>query len=88
VLPTRQRCRRDGAGRHLAPRDDPGGRDLVTEVRAPGTLGNQFIIGANTDPETQPGYLRGPACGSSAPVTFASISFPSTHIVLVVTGTM
>ncbi len=62
------------------------GSTMVVEVLAAGG-GNQFILGANTSPETQPGYLRGPSCGSAAPVTFASISFPSTHIVVTASGT-
>ena len=64
----------------------PAGATLVVEVLAAGAFGNQFIIGANTAAETQPGYLRGPACGSAAPVTFASIAYPDAHIVLTVTG--
>lgn len=64
----------------------PAGATLVVEVLAAGAFGNQFIMGANTAAETQPGYLRGPACGSAAPVTFASIAFPDAHIVMAVTG--
>ena len=64
----------------------PAGSTLVVEVLAAGAFGNQFILGANTAAETQPGYLRGPSCGSAAPVTFASIAFPDAHIVLTATG--
>lgn len=64
----------------------PAGSTLVVEVLAAGAFGNQFIMGANTAAETQPGYLRGPSCGSAAPVTFASIAFPDAHIVLTATG--
>lgn len=61
---------------------------LVAEVALPDAqgTGKQFLLGANTDPETQPGFLRSAACGSSEPTTFAAIGFPDAHIVLTVSG--
>jgi hypothetical protein len=67
----------------------PADATLVAEILVadgPGT-GRQFLLGANAAAETQPGYIRSPACGTPNPSTLASIGFPDAHIVLTVTGT-
>lgn len=45
-----------------------------------------FFPANNTFAETHPSFIRAPGCGLNAPVTFASINFPSA-LVLVVQGT-
>jgi hypothetical protein len=66
----------------------PTAQDLVVEVFEPdhSTTGGGFYVGANTDPETRPGYIRAPQCGISEPTTFAAVGFPNNHIVLTVSG--
>jgi hypothetical protein len=61
---------------------------LVAEVEVPDAAGtgNRFLLGANREPETQPGYVRSPSCGTSTPTAFAAVGFPDTHIVLTVGG--
>jgi hypothetical protein len=46
----------------------------------------QFFPANNTNAETHPSFIRAPGCSINAPVTFASINFPSA-VVMVVEGT-
>ena len=51
------------------------------------TVGNSLFIGSNTSGESQPGYIRAPACSNPNPASFASLSLPTAvDIVLTVTG--
>lgn len=45
-----------------------------------------FFPANNLNAETHPSFIRAPACGLTAPATFASINFPSA-LVMVVEGT-
>lgn len=62
----------------------PPNTKLIVEVQA--SQGGWFFVGATNAGETQPGYLRAPACGRSNPVTMASIGFPNAHLLISVTG--
>ncbi|HVV86849.1 MAG TPA: hypothetical protein VHE35_27615 [Kofleriaceae bacterium] len=62
---------------------------LVAEIFVPdgSTVGNIFFIGANNQTETATGYLRAPGCSITDAVTYASLGYPTTRLVLTVTGT-
>jgi hypothetical protein len=83
----------DGASRMTVPitGDIPPTTSLIVELAIPdGTttgIGNIFFIGANTQGERKPGYLRAPNCGFSTPKSMTAIG-GETDIVLTVTGTM
>ncbi len=60
---------------------------LVVEIATPDTTGvSGFFIGSNTASETAASYLASVSCGLANPLTFASIGFPGTHIVINVLG--
>ena len=51
------------------------------------TVGNSLFIGSNTSGESQPGYIRAPACSNPTPASFASLSLPTAvDIILTATG--
>ncbi|MCC6245950.1 MAG: PEP-CTERM sorting domain-containing protein [Gemmatimonadaceae bacterium] len=62
---------------------------FTVEVRSPDLVssGGVFIPGSNSAGETAPSYIAAPACALSQPVTFASIGYPQTQLVMNVTGT-
>lgn len=62
---------------------------LVVEIHAPDGMmaGSTFFIGANKQGESAPGYLRAPDCGIPEPVPYADIGWPTTRLVLTLTGT-
>jgi hypothetical protein len=51
------------------------------------TMGNVFLIGMSGDPERQPGYTRGPGCGTSTPVTMQSLAGTDDAFVILMTVT-
>lgn len=57
----------------------------------PGSSGDSFFVGTNTDAELQPGYIREPTCNHTAPTTMQSIAdarmFGTVHLIMSVTGT-
>ncbi|MGD1916109.1 MAG: GC-type dockerin domain-anchored protein [Phycisphaerales bacterium] len=67
------------------------GSTLIVEYRVPdfdavGLLGSVFFPGANTLGETAPSYLSASRCDTPEPVTFASIGFPDSALVINVLG--
>jgi hypothetical protein len=68
--------------------DVAAGAQLVVEVRIPdgGNTGDAFLIGANSDGQTAPGYIRAPECGDDQPADLADIGFPDVNILIEVTG--
>jgi len=68
----------------------PANGQLIVEILAPdlgATAGDHFYLGASTSAETRPGYIRAPDCGITTPQTAAATGFPSSHLVITVTGT-
>ena len=68
----------------------PAGSTIVVEVFAPDgrTVGNTFYPGSNTAAETQPSYIRAPACNYTMPVTYAQAAITSpVRLIMTVTGT-
>lgn len=66
----------------------PAGTPLVVEIRVPdgGETGDLFIIGANDDGQTAPGFIKAPACGDDDPRDIADIGRPDVHLIIEVTG--
>lgn len=62
---------------------------LVVEIHAPDGMmaGSTFFIGANKQGESAPGYLRAPDCGIAEPTPYSGIGWPTTRLVLTLTGT-
>jgi hypothetical protein len=87
----------DGGGTHMAvpiTADIAADAHLLVELfipdgMVPATPGNQFLIGMSGDAERQPGYTRGPGCGTSTPVTMQSVAGTDDAfaILMTVTGT-
>jgi len=65
------------------------GSQLVAEVHIldGAATSAKFFIGSNTAGESGASYLRAPECGASEPATMASLSHPTVHMVLTVSGT-
>jgi len=62
---------------------------IVVEVEKSAVVNGQFFWpGGNALAETGPSYLSAAACGINTPVTFASIGFPNTHLVMGLAGTI
>lgn len=64
----------------------PAGATIVAEVFVPRSETSNFAPGANGLGETAPSYLASAECSIPEPVTYASIGFPSTNLVLNVVG--
>lgn len=64
------------------------GSTLVVEFFTPNgqASGNSFFIGSNNLGQTAPSYIAAADCGVVEPTDLASLSFPSLHIVMNVTG--
>ena len=62
------------------------GSTIVAEVFIPESNGSDFFPGANSEGETAPGYIVGPACGIEQPTSYGSIGFPDVHLVLNIVG--
>ena len=62
---------------------------IVVEVEKSAVVNGQFFWpGGNPAAETGPSYISAPACAINTPVTFASIGFPNTHLVMALSGTI
>jgi hypothetical protein len=87
----------DGGNTHMAvpvTADIAADAHLLVELFIPDGFipsqpGNQFLIGMSGDAERQPGYTRGPGCGTSTPVTMQSVAGTADAfaILMTVTGT-
>jgi hypothetical protein len=62
----------------------PAGSQLVVEVNTPDGIveNNKFFIGANSDPQSGPSYLRADDCGVANPIDTSAIGFPNMHVVI------
>ena len=67
----------------------PALSQVIIEIAAPDMLGTSkvFRLGANTDGEDAPAYLKSVTCGNLVPETAASLGFPGRHFVITATGT-
>lgn len=68
--------------------DVPAGSQLTVEVHVPdgGNTGDSFLIGANNDGQTAPGYILAQECGDDQPADMAEIGFPDVDIIIEVSG--
>ncbi|HKE20275.1 MAG TPA: hypothetical protein VKB80_35620 [Kofleriaceae bacterium] len=81
----------DGQGTHVEfpfDADVPAGAQLTVEVHVPdgGDTGDSFLLGANDDGQTAPGYILAQQCGDDQPADMAEIGFPDVDIIIEVTG--
>ena len=64
---------------------------LIVEIFAPNQSGTSryFYLGGNASGETRPSYLRAPGgtCATPQPATTASLGFPTSNLVITVSGT-
>jgi hypothetical protein len=64
---------------------------LIVEIFAPNQSGTSkyFYLGGNSTGETRPSYLRAPGgtCATPQPATTASLGFPTSNLVITVSGT-
>jgi len=69
----------------------PALSQLVAEVFSPNFSGTSkyFYLGGNSLGETKPGYLRAPSgtCATPQPKTTAALGFPTSNLVISVSGT-
>lgn len=64
----------------------PAGSKLVVEISHEETTA-KIYMGANSLGQTAPGYISADACGIAVPTPFATINFPTVHLILNVSGT-
>lgn len=65
----------------------PAGSTLVVEIDAPDSRTvSGFFAGSNGAGESAPSYLRSATCGMPEPTPMETAGFPSTHLVMNVTG--
>ncbi len=66
----------------------PAGSIVVVELFIPDATadGHIFIPGANSAGQTAPGYIAAAGCSLPEPVTYASVGFPNTHLILDLCG--
>ena len=67
----------------------PAGGTLIVEVFSPDQLGTgkYFYLGGNSTGETKPAYLRAPGCSTPQPRTTVALGFPTSNLVITVSGT-
>ena len=67
----------------------PALSQVIIEIAAPDLLNTSksFRLGANTDGEDAPAYLKSVTCGNLVPETPASLGYPGRHFVITATGT-
>ena len=69
----------------------PALSQMIVEIYAPSYQGQAkyFYLGGNNGGESRPSYLRAPStgCGATQPRTTASLGFPTSHLVISVSGT-
>jgi hypothetical protein len=67
----------------------PALSQMIVEVFSPdfNNLGRYFYLGGNANGETKPAYLRAPTCGEALPKTTAALGFPTSNLVITVSGT-
>lgn len=68
----------------------PANAQMIVEVFSPNQLGTgkYFYLGGNALGESKPGYLRAPGCTTPQPKTTAALGFPTSNLVITVSGTM
>jgi len=67
----------------------PNTATIVVEVEKSAVVAGQFFWpGGNAAAETGPSYISAAACAINTPVTYASIGFPNTHLVMALSGTI
>ncbi|MCR9183673.1 MAG: HYR domain-containing protein, partial [Flavobacteriaceae bacterium] len=66
----------------------PAGEIMVYELLIPDLQGAgiSFFPGSNALGQTDPSYIRAPACGLTNPGTLAAIGFPNVHMVMNIVG--
>jgi hypothetical protein len=66
----------------------PAGTRFAVEVRVPDgeNGGHRFVIGANNDGQSAPGYIRAPVCGDENPTDLNQIGAGSVHLIIDVAG--
>jgi len=67
------------------------GTSLIVEIQVPdfqaeGGAGDVYFPGANSFGESAPSYISSVGCATPEPVTYASIGFPETHLIIVANG--
>ncbi|CAN5707251.1 hypothetical protein BH11MYX3_BH11MYX3_39110 [soil metagenome] len=62
---------------------------MIVEVFSPDALGTgkYFYLGGNSLGESKPGYLRAPTCTTPQPKTTAALGFPTSNLLITVSGT-
>ena len=67
----------------------PALSQLVVEVFSPNLAGTSkyFYLGGNSGGETKPGYLRAPTCTTPQPKSTVALGFPTSNLVISVSGT-
>jgi hypothetical protein len=65
----------------------PAGSNLVVEVKTEDRGDKAFFyLGATTEHEMIPGYLRAPTCNTPNPRMISALGYPRTHLVIAVSG--
>lgn len=67
----------------------PALSQMIVEVFSPdfNNLGRYFYLGGNGNGETKAAYLRAPTCGETQPKTTTALGFPTSNLVITVSGT-
>ncbi len=67
----------------------PAGGQMIVEVFSPDALGTgkYFYLGGNSLGESKPSYLRAPGCTTPQPRTTAALGFPTSNLLITVSGT-
>lgn len=67
----------------------PALSQMIVEVFSPdfNNLGRYFYLGGNAGGESKPSYLRAPTCGETQPKTTSALGFPTSNLLITVSGT-